>query len=129
MCKRLCEELYNGKGDDPFFAHAFLKMECNLMPRSNNCVNMHLHHIQWRLDSLIYYFGTSKGNQMRYRSNDPWHVYSNPKNPKHFPVLDLAKYFFSHPDILTTNSELFQGNHQYEIFLKLFHIIINNNLE
>ena len=29
--KRLCEELYNGKGDDYFFVHAFLTMEWNLM--------------------------------------------------------------------------------------------------
>ena len=51
--KRLCEVLYNRKGDDHLFAHAFLKMEWNLMARSNKCVNMHVQHIQWRLDSLI----------------------------------------------------------------------------
>ena len=46
--KLLCEELYNGKGDDHFFAHAFLTIEWNLMARSDNCVNMHVQHIQWR---------------------------------------------------------------------------------
>ena len=118
LYKRLCKELYNGKGDDNLFAHAFLTMECNLMTRSKNCVNMHVQHIQWRSDGLIYYFGTSKGNQTGDRANDPWHVYSIPKNPKKIPVLALAKYFFSHTDILTTNSKLFLGNHQYEICLR-----------
>ena len=41
----------------------------------------------------------------------------------------LAKYFFSHPKILNTNSKLFPGNHQYERLLKIFHRIINKNLE
>ena len=57
------------------------------------------------------------------------HVYSNPKNPTICPVFALAKYFFSYPNILTTNSKIFPGKHQYEIFLKIFHKIINNNLE
>ena len=104
-------------------------MEWNLMARSNNCVNMHVQHIQRRSDSLMYYFGTPKGNQTGDRANYLWHVYSKPNNPTIFPVLALANYFFSHPDILTTNSKLFPGNHQYEIFWKIFLRIINNNLE
>ena len=48
VCKRLCEELYTGKGGDHLFAHSFLKMEWNLMTRRDNCVNMHVQHIQWR---------------------------------------------------------------------------------
>ena len=94
-----------------------------------NCVNMHVQHTQRRSDSLIYYFVTSKGNKTGYRANDTWHVYLNPKNPKKFLVIALAKYFLSHPDILTTNSKLFPGNHQYQIFLNIFHKIINDNLE
>ena len=114
---RLCEELYNGKGDEHLFAHhAFLTMGWNLITRSDNYVNMHVQHIQWRSDSLIYYFGTSKGNQTGDISNYPWHVYSNPENPTICHVFFLAKYFLSHPDILTTNSRLFQGNYQCEIF-------------
>ena len=61
--------------------------------------------------------------------NDPWHVYSNPKKPTIFPVISMAKYLLSHPDILTTNSNIFPGNYQYETFLKIFHKIINENLE
>ena len=111
--------MYNVKGDDHLFAHAFLTMECNLMAIICNCVHMHVQHIQWRSDSLIYHFGTLKGKQTGDRANYPWHVYSNPNNPTMCPVLAMSKYFFSHPDILATNSKLFPGNHQYEIFLRL----------
>ena len=99
------------------------------MARSNNCVNMHVQYIQWRSDSLIYYFGTSQVNQMGDIANDPWHVYSNPKNPKICPVIDLDKYFFYHTNILTINTKLFPGNDQYGTILDIFHKIINNNLE
>ena len=78
---------------------------------------------------MIYYFGTLKGSQTGDRANDTCHVYSNPKNPTICPVIDLDKYFFYHTDILTTNSKLFPGNHQYERFLDIFHKIIHNNLE
>ena len=108
--KTLYDVLHQGEGEDFLFAHTFLTMEWNLMARSDNCVNMHIKHIQWRSDCLIFYFGTSKGNQTGERSIDPWHIYSNPKNPTICPVLDLTKYIFSNPDIMTTNSLLFPGN-------------------
>ena len=72
--RKMCEELYSGEGDDYLFAHAFLTMEWNLMARSDDCVNMYLQHIQWKSDCLVYYFGTSKGNQTGERAHDPWHV-------------------------------------------------------
>ena len=43
--KILGEELYNGRGDENLFAHAFLTMECNLMERSDNYVNINVQHI------------------------------------------------------------------------------------
>ena len=78
---------------------------------------------------MIFYFGISKGNQRGDRANDHWHVYSNTKNPTICTVIDLAKYLLSKTDILTTNSKLFTGNYQYEIFYKIFLKIINKNLE
>ena len=51
--KRLCEELFNGKGDDHLFEHAFLTKIWNLLARSKNCVYIHVQHIQWKSDSLI----------------------------------------------------------------------------
>ena len=62
-----------------------------MMARSDNCVNMHVKHIQCRSDCLIFYFVTFKVNQTGKRSSDPWHVYSNPNNPTICPVLALDK--------------------------------------
>ena len=90
---------------------------------------MRVQHIQWRLGCLIIYFVNLKGNKTGERANDPWHVYSEPKNPIIFPIIYLDKYLLSHPDILTTNSNLFPGNYQYEIFLNIFHKTVNGNIE
>ena len=100
---RVCEEVYKVKFEDYLFAYTFLEMEWNLMAKINNCVNMHVQHIQWRSDCFSFYFGTLKGNQTGERSNDTCRVYSNPKNPTVFPVLALYKYLLSHTYILTTN--------------------------
>ena len=40
----------------------------------------------------------------------------------------MARYFFSHPNILTTNSKLFPGNHQYERLLNISHRINKKSL-
>ena len=99
------------------------------MARSDNCVNMHIKCIQWSSYCLIFHFGASKVNQTGDRSSDSWHVYSNPKNPIICPVIALAKYIFSNPDILATNSPLFPGNYQYDRFLKIFHKVIKENFD
>ena len=72
--KTLCNILHQGEGEDFLFAHAFLTMKWNLMAISDNCVNLHIKHIKWRSDGLIFYFGTSEGNQTGEISSDPWHV-------------------------------------------------------
>ena len=69
--KTLCDVLHQGEVEEFLFVHAFLTMEWNLMTRSDNCVNMHIRHIQWRSDCLILYLGTSKGNQTEEISSDP----------------------------------------------------------
>ena len=127
--KTLCDILHQGEVEEFLFVHAFLTMEWNLMTRSDNSVNMHIRHIQWRSDCLILYLGTSKGNQTEEISSDPWCVYSNPNNPSICPIIALAKYIFSNPDILTTNSPLFPGNYQYDRFLKIFHKVIKDNFD
>ena len=116
--KKLCDIIHQGEGEDFIFAHLFLTMEWNLVAISDNSVNMHITYIQWRSDCLIFYFGTPKRNQNGEISSDPWHVYSNPKNPTICPILSLAKYILFNPDIMTTNSPLFPGNCQYDRFLK-----------
>ena len=83
--KILCDVLHQGKGEYFIFAHAFLTMEWSFMARSKNGVNMHIKYIQWGSDCLIFYFGKPKVNQTGERASDSWYVYSNPKNPNHFP--------------------------------------------
>ena len=90
--KTLCNVLHQVEVEDFLFSHVFLTMELNLMERSDNVVNIHIKHIHWRLDWIIFYFGTSKVNQTGEISSDPWHVYSNPNNRSISPVLALAKY-------------------------------------
>ena len=97
--KTMCDLLLRDGGEDAAFAHLFLILEWNLMARSKNCTKMHVNHIQWREDSLVFFFGKSKGNQSGKNNHQPWHVYSNPLEPTICPVLSFAKYVFLHPDI------------------------------
>ena len=125
--KEMCQLLMRGDGDDYLFAHTFLTLEWNLLARSDNCLSMHINHIEWREDCLVFFFAKSKGNQTGENSEHPWHVYSNPENPSICPVMALAKYLFSQPDILKNNGKLFPGDHQYERFIDIFHRVIDDN--
>ena len=98
------------------------------MAISDNCVNMHVQHIQWRSDCLVFYFGTSKVNQTGDSANDPLRVYSNPQNTKKNLVLALDTYLLYNPDILTTSSKYLRVTISMKDF-EDFHKIINNNLE
>ena len=80
--KKLCELLFEGEGYDYTFAHVFLTLEWNLLARSNNCLAMNVNHVQWENDRLVFYFDKTKGDQSGDKSGDPWHIYSNPKNPE-----------------------------------------------
>ena len=62
-------------------------------------------------------------------SHKPWHVYSNLFAPHICPVLALAKYALSHPDILQDDCPLFPEKSQYDRFLKIFYKVINENEE
>lgn len=124
---KLCEFLWTGSDDEYLFAHAFLTMEWNLMARSDNCLHMNINHVQWRDDCLLFFFAKSKGNQGGENSENPWHVYSNPRAPHLCPVLALAKYVLSNPDILKQGCPLFPGMSQYERFRGIFNKVINKN--
>ena len=88
---------------------------------------MKVNYVQWENDSLVFYFTKTKGDQSGDNSGDPWHVYSNPKNPELCPVLSLAKYLISHTDLLNGKFPLFHGNNQYDRFIKIFHRVIHDN--
>ena len=124
---KICRILYESEDDEYLFAHAFLTMEWNLMARSDNCVSMNINNVHFQDDALIFYFGKSKRNPYGDNSEKPWHVYSNPFTPHLCPVLALAKYTLSHPDLLQDGCLLFPGTSQYERFLKVFHKVIREN--
>ena len=109
----MCTKLMEMRTENAAFAHLFLIMEWNLMARSDNCAKLQLAHIEWRNDCLVFFFGKTKGDQTGEKSDSPWHVYSNPFEPCLCPVLALAKYIFSNPDVATSKSTLFPGNDQY----------------
>mmetsp|Transcript_8451 Transcript_8451/g.12232 ORF Transcript_8451/g.12232 Transcript_8451/m.12232 type:complete len:189 (-) Transcript_8451:1561-2127(-) len=123
----MCEKLVESDASEALFAHVFLTMEWNLMARSDNCKMMHVAHVEWRQDSLVFFFGKTKNDQTGEKAEEPWHVYLNPQNPAICPVLALAKYVFAHPDILKENEQLFSGSDQYSRFIKIFHRVIEQN--
>ena len=127
----MSEILYKGNGEsrsDYLFAHAFLTLEWNLMARSDNCLRMHVSHVQWYGDSLQFFFGTHKRSQTGENSSEPWHVYANPENPFICPILALSKYVFANPDLVNDGKNLlFPGEHQYERFIKIFNKAISSN--
>ena len=111
--KLMAKKLFESGNEDAAFAHLYLVLEWNLMARSDNCEKLRLGHIEWRHDCLVFFFGKSKGDQSGELSDTPWHVYSNPFEPHICPVLALAKYLFSNPDIIKSKSTLFPGKDQY----------------
>ena len=98
------------------------------MARSDNCLQMHINHVQWGNDCLLFFFGKYKTNQTGERSGQPWHVYSNPMNPYLFPVISLGKYLFSQPGIFKGRDKFFPGSNQYERFIKVFNKVIHDNM-
>ena len=89
--KKMCEILFLSDDDDFLFAHAFLTMEWNLLARSDNCFTMHVQHIEFKNDSLLFFFAKSKGNQLGEATEKPWHVYSNPQKPISLPHACTSK--------------------------------------
>ena len=90
---------------------------------------MNVNHVQWENDSLVFYFAKTKGDHFGDKSVDPWHVYSNLKNLELCPVIVLAKYLISHPDLLNRNFPLLPGNNQYDRSIKIFHRVIHDTKE
>ena len=95
--------LFEGEGDDYSFDHVLLALEWNLLVQSDNYLAMNVNHVQWENDILVFYFEKTKGEQSGDKSGDTWHIYSNPNNPELYPILVLAKYLLSYPNLLNGN--------------------------
>ena len=129
------------EGEEFIFAHAFLTLEWNLMARSENVEHVHILHVSWDADCLMFCFVKSKGDQMGRNRDQEWHVYANPHNPKICPVLAFACYIFANPGIFCVSMDeeedqpedehkgehkghLFPGGNQYDCFMDHLHRII-----
>lgn len=97
------------------------------MKRAEQCVDAKVTHIRFENDCLVFEFSKSKGRQDNEEHFGPWHVYANPLEPEMCPVLTLAKYLFTFPNVLCGRSPLFEGESQYNRYRNLFTRIISDN--
>ena len=100
--------------------HLFLILNCNLMKRSENCVNMKVLHIRFHKDALVFEFAKLTGMLGGEDHVGPWHVYANPLNPFICPLLALARYFLTFPETLKMNAAVFQGMLHYNRYSSAF---------
>ena len=115
--KRICEILFKSDDDDYLFAHAFLTMEWNLLACSDNCFTLHVQHIEFKNDSLLFFLQNQKAINLVKLLRSPFL----------YLVLALARYLFANPDVLKNGGLLFPGQHQYTRFMNIFHKIIKDN--
>ena len=99
------------------------------MKRAEQCVDAKVTHIRFENDCLVFEFSKSKGRQDNEEHFGPWHVYANPLEPEMCPVLALAKYLFTFPNVLCGRSPLFEGESQYNRYRNLFAKMISDNLK
>ena len=122
-CELIAKQMFVSGNKEHIFAHLFLSLDWCLMKRAENCVNAKLNHISFMHDSMVFHFAKSKGHQNGESHVGPWHVYGNPQKPWLCPVLSLARYLFSYPDVLQGDVPLFEGERQYQRYLYIFHVL------
>jgi len=102
-------------------------LDWTLMKRAENSVNCKINHITFQNDCLVFEFAKSKSNQRGENHVGPWHVYyANPHQPWCCPVLSLARYLFSYPDVLKGDMPLFDGTSQYTRYHYLFSNLLHS---
>ena len=109
--------------------HCKTQYERNLMKRAENYVDSKTSHITFKNNSWVFHFTKSNGHQNGKDRVGPWYVYANPHRPHIFPVLALARYLFTYPELLVKNTSLFQGKYQYNRYSGMFLLLTKNNLE
>lgn len=74
--------------------------------------------MEWIGDSLGVYVPHQKNDQEGEKPRDPKHIYSNPLRPEVCPVLSLAVYLLTFPEIIKSGTFLFLGKLPYERYSK-----------
>jgi len=98
------------------------------MARSDNVVNSHTNHLEWRDDCLMYCIMRSKGDQEGENSKDPWHVYANPDDPALCPILAFARYILAYPEV-PHGGKLFMSVNPYQRFSKILQKTLEDSEE
>ncbi len=70
------------------------------MSSSENVNDCHAKNTIWINDELGFHFHKIKTVQLGKQGDIVWHLYTTPGNPAVCPILALACYLFSFPDIL-----------------------------
>ena len=99
------------------------------MKRVKNYADTKIIHITFKNNSLVFQFAKSKWHQNGKDHVGSWHIYTNPHGPHIFPVLELARYLFTHPELLVNKTSLFQGKSQYNWYSRMFILLIKENME
>ena len=98
------------------------------MKRAENYVDAKISPIRFENDCLIFEFAKSKGHQKAKDHVGSCHVYTNPHDPFMCPVLALARYIFTYPDVLCGRSPLFEGKNQYSTYSEIFSKLVKENM-
>ena len=79
--QNLCNVFMGMDSAESNFGHCFLTLEWDLMSRADTVTMVHMNHIEWRDDSLVLFFGHTKGDQEGNNHKEGWHVFANPLCP------------------------------------------------
>jgi hypothetical protein len=105
--KTLCEIAFRSNS---YMKHLFLVISWNLMTRSKSTSNIHLDHLKWIDDCIVFNIPKDKSHLAGEENGlNKKHVYSNPVDPFQCPVLSLGIALICN-STMNTNRVLF--NHQ-----------------
>ena len=98
--------------------------------QGKNTTTIHLHHLEWKDDSLAIYFAHMKNDQTGSRKRDARHIYANPMDHEVCPILALGMYLNIYaPSPNEQKTELFPGSSQYARFAKSFDLFLKKHTE
>ena len=103
MYENMCKILYKEDDDEYLFDHDFLTMEWNLMARDDNCVNIHVNHVQ-RQDDCFFFQRIKVNNHLAIVHGS--HVYSHnfqPSSSNSTPLSKMHEQINTHHHLLRTN--------------------------
>ena len=90
--QKTCLRLFEDGSLDSIFALCFLKMQWNLLTRSEATENISFGQLKWEKEHLNVYFAKQNSDQIGLNKDEARHIYSNPKDPLVCAIQVLASY-------------------------------------